>query len=275
MFILVSLSHGAGPNLHFLCNKLTAFTVFEPLSKTIRRLFAQVSSIDKGCSRHWWRASPVWSCFNCIKSRMKWCAWPDDVSKASMPKLWGPSLFMHPNIWWCYVLIKKLFKRTWDSESGSCSRRHIASQSLQQSAGRHAYVSPGLLAVCPLIAQLGCCAVGENTTTLHRSSVIFYIGSQFLFASSLRSVCWSTSHCAWVLVRLHSSALGLRLQSTDKCDLHVRRMKALFGDRAFSAVGPRCWNRLPAVLRAANSIDSFKTGLKTYLFNVQLCIHRC
>src|SRR6218665_260573 len=61
----------------------------------------------------------------------------------------------------------------------------------------------------------------------------------------------------------YSSASGLRLRSTDKCDLLVRRMKTRFGDRAFSAAGPRCWNKLPAALRAANSIDSFKTGLKT------------
>ena len=37
----------------------------------------------------------------------------------------------------------------------------------------------------------------------------------------------------------HSSASGLRLRSTDKCDLLVRRMKTRFGDRAFSAAGPK------------------------------------
>src|SRR6218665_291226 len=66
----------------------------------------------------------------------------------------------------------------------------------------------------------------------------------------------------------HSSASGLRLRSTGKCDLQVRRMKTRFGDRAFSAAGPRCWNRLPAALRTVASIDSFKTGLKTYLFSI-------
>src|SRR6218665_3517766 len=66
----------------------------------------------------------------------------------------------------------------------------------------------------------------------------------------------------------HSSASGLRLRSTDNFDLHVRRMKTRFGDRAFSAAGPRCWNRLPAALRTVGSIDSFKTGLKTYLFSI-------
>src|SRR6218665_1836056 len=65
----------------------------------------------------------------------------------------------------------------------------------------------------------------------------------------------------------HSPASGLRLRSTDKCDLLVRLMKARFGVRAFSAAGRRWWKKLPAALRAADSIDSFKTGLKTYLFS--------
>ena len=38
------------------------------------------------------------------------------------------------------------------------------------------------------------------------------------------------------------------------------------GDRAFSAAGPRCWNSLPSAIRLADSVDSFKVQLKTYLF---------
>src|SRR6218665_4129356 len=33
-------------------------------------------------------------------------------------------------------------------------------------------------------------------------------------------------------------------------DLRVRRMRTHFGDRAFSAAGPRCWNSLPLKLCA-------------------------
>src|SRR6218665_187466 len=86
-----------------------------------------------------------------------------------------------------------------------------------------------------------------------------------------RSLCesWVPSQWKLAIIKLetHSSASGLRLRSTDNCDLLVRRMKTRFGDRAFSAAGPRCWNKLPAALRVADSIDSFKTGLKTYLFS--------
>src|SRR6218665_1746114 len=124
---------------------------------------------------------------------------------------------------------------------------------------------------------LGCCATGENTTTSRRSSVMFYTGFKFPFELSSRSACLSTSRfmgqrLGTMYLRdyckeTHSSASGLRLRSTDECDLLVRRMKTRFGDRAFSAAGPRCWNKLPAALRAADSIDSFKTGLKTYLFS--------
>src|SRR6218665_1771682 len=127
-----------------------------------------------------------------------------------------------------------------------------------------------------LMPLLGCCAIGENMITLHRSSVMFYTGSQFLFEFKICLLVYKSLHGAapgylreyCTRKETHSSASGLRLRSTDKCDLHVRRMKTRFGDRAFSAAGPRCWNRLPAALRTVGSIDSFKTGLKTYLFSI-------
>src|SRR6218665_3304432 len=64
----------------------------------------------------------------------------------------------------------------------------------------------------------------------------------------------------------HSSTSGLRLRSLEKTDLRVRSMRTHFGDRAFSAAGPRCWNSLPPAIRLADSVDSFKVQLKTYLF---------
>ena len=39
------------------------------------------------------------------------------------------------------------------------------------------------------------------------------------------------------------------------------------GDRAFSVYAPRLWNRLPITLRIKKSLSSFKTNLKTFLFN--------
>ena len=65
----------------------------------------------------------------------------------------------------------------------------------------------------------------------------------------------------------HSSASGLRVKrSLKKTYLRVRRMRTHFGDSAFYAAGPRCWNSLPPAIRLADSVYSFKVQLKTYLF---------
>ena len=41
------------------------------------------------------------------------------------------------------------------------------------------------------------------------------------------------------------------------------------GDRAFSYFGPSVWNSLPLHIRNATTINTFKSALKTYLFNLQ------
>ena len=40
-----------------------------------------------------------------------------------------------------------------------------------------------------------------------------------------------------------------------------------YGDRRFSIAGPKLWNSIPASLRNADSLNSFKKHLKTYLFH--------
>ena len=42
------------------------------------------------------------------------------------------------------------------------------------------------------------------------------------------------------------------------------------GDRALCSAGPRLWNSLPTDLRAPQTLDSFKAGLKTFLFRKAL-----
>ena len=57
------------------------------------------------------------------------------------------------------------------------------------------------------------------------------------------------------------------LRSTSQCLLSVpsSRLKT-FGDKAFSVQAPKLWNSLPPFLRNINSLDTFKSNLKTYLF---------
>ena len=39
-----------------------------------------------------------------------------------------------------------------------------------------------------------------------------------------------------------------------------------YGDRAFSSIAPKLWNKLPLDLKSITNLDKFKTELKTYLF---------
>ena len=73
----------------------------------------------------------------------------------------------------------------------------------------------------------------------------------------------------------HSSASMLWLQSLEKTDLHVRWMRTHFGDCAFSAAGPRCWNSLSPAIHLVRSVDSFKAQLKTPMFAKAYSIKGC
>ena len=54
---------------------------------------------------------------------------------------------------------------------------------------------------------------------------------------------------------------GKLLQTTKKTNT------VNYGDRAFSVCAPKLWNNLPLHIRQAKSLSSFKSQLKTHLFN--------
>ena len=57
------------------------------------------------------------------------------------------------------------------------------------------------------------------------------------------------------------------LRSANKNLLIVpKTLNKTYGDRAFYAAAPKLWNNLPQVIRDCNSITSFKSNLKIYLF---------
>ena len=56
------------------------------------------------------------------------------------------------------------------------------------------------------------------------------------------------------------------LRSSGTGMLTPRRVKSSFGDRAFAASAPLLWNALPLHVRNVNSVESFKSSLKTHLF---------
>ena len=59
------------------------------------------------------------------------------------------------------------------------------------------------------------------------------------------------------------------LRSENKNLLRVPRCRLEgFGRRCFACAAPSLWNPLPTPVKRASSIDTFKSSLKTYLFNV-------
>ena len=62
---------------------------------------------------------------------------------------------------------------------------------------------------------------------------------------------------------------GRHLRSDDQMNLRVpwTNLKKL-GGRAFAAVAPALWNKLPLEIKSANTLDSFRKHLKTHLFTV-------
>ena len=60
------------------------------------------------------------------------------------------------------------------------------------------------------------------------------------------------------------------LRSADKLRLIPPRgtFSKTYGQRAFSVCAPSLWNKLPVEIRTARNVESFKRGLKTYLFNM-------
>ena len=64
----------------------------------------------------------------------------------------------------------------------------------------------------------------------------------------------------------YSSARDTR-RSKNKPRLQLpAKLKATFGERAFSYAAPRLWNALPDSIQTKDSVDSFKKDLKTFLF---------
>lgn len=66
---------------------------------------------------------------------------------------------------------------------------------------------------------------------------------------------------------LHSYDPPRNLRSGTKGFLQIHRSKtSTYGDRAFAVSAPKLWNDLPGKIKQAESLDSFKVQLKTFLF---------
>ena len=57
-------------------------------------------------------------------------------------------------------------------------------------------------------------------------------------------------------------------RSSDALTLYIPYSRTTLGKRAFSVAGPRLWNSLPAAIRTAECLLTFRSRLKTYLFSI-------
>lgn len=58
------------------------------------------------------------------------------------------------------------------------------------------------------------------------------------------------------------------LRSLNENFLVIPTSRVRYGDRAFSVAAPSLWNKLPGIIRNMPTLESFRRGLKTHLFNV-------
>jgi hypothetical protein len=66
---------------------------------------------------------------------------------------------------------------------------------------------------------------------------------------------------------LHSYQPSRSLRSQDRLLLTAPKSRLkTYGDRSFASAAPSLWNPLPYDLKSANSLQTFKNGLKTHLF---------
>jgi len=106
---------------------------------------------------------------------------------------------------------------------------------------------------------------------LHWLSVVYRI--QFKLALVMFTI--HTRRCPDYLTdsvqACNSDPARTRLRSASSSDYTVPRTRTRFGDRAFSVAGPVVWNSLPATVREADSLHSFRRKLKTHLFTLCFC----
>ena len=115
------------------------------------------------------------------------------------------------------------------------------------------------------------CWLGPESTTILLLCYKNFTGCQWCTGSSTRSYSWHykalqglASLYLQELLSYRTARPGLRSAGT----LNVPRRRQRFGYRSFACAAPHLWNSLPRRLRNTNDLDSFKTNLKTHLFQL-------
>ena len=67
---------------------------------------------------------------------------------------------------------------------------------------------------------------------------------------------------------IHYRPLRTLRSSDKKLLVQPRRHLKTYGERAFSFIAPKLWNALPLSIKRCESVESFKSTLKRYLFKI-------
>ena len=59
----------------------------------------------------------------------------------------------------------------------------------------------------------------------------------------------------------------IKFKNIDTLTLNCMQCNSKSGRRSFSYIGPRLWNEVPIEIRKLSDLESFKSGLKTLLYN--------
>lgn len=79
----------------------------------------------------------------------------------------------------------------------------------------------------------------------------------------------STSYLESLIQEYHPSRT---LRSSTRLQLYIPPIKSNFyGGRAFPVSAPKLWNSIPEYIKRAETVETFKTRLKTFLFKKHYC----
>ena len=96
----------------------------------------------------------------------------------------------------------------------------------------------------------------------YKSEIALSSKSYFSFSTVKKG---SAPHYNISLVHEYTPVRSLR--SSNSGSLVVPKSTKTWGERAFAHAGPALWNKLPLVIKNSMSPDTFKSNLKTHLFN--------
>ena len=149
------------------------------------------------------------------------------------------------------------------------------------------FSTSALVSVCMVIyAMLSMFSFRHCVFVVQLMSYTSYTKDYIRAENKLQSIAYSTPTYLSDVLHLYSPSQSLR-SSADTCLPKLPRYKCkMKDDRAFSYSGPSVGNSLPLHIRNVTTINTFKFGLKTHLFNLQdfdklvlfgvcVCVHVC